>query len=123
MYKPDEIEMKEVSAIIIRDMQIGVSYYVLPYKGAAEEATIYRADKPHEDFRKAHAPIADIAKEWLEMDLVNAAGEELHLNVKKIKYVQSKKYGVGIKLTCSVWNFTFSDDAIKIETPTYYFGW
>lgn len=122
MYKPDEIEMKEVTAITIRDMQIGVSYNVYPYKGASEEATIYRADKPHEDFREAFRPIADIAKEWLEMDLINAAGEDLHMSIVKIKYVQSEKCGSGVKITCSVSGLKYSDGSIKLETPTYYRG-
>jgi len=122
MYKPDEIEQKIVSAIIIRDMQIGVSYNVYPYKGAPEEATIYRADKPHEDFREAVRPIADIAKKWLEMDLINAARKDLHMSIVKIKYVESSKHGSGVKLTCSVSGLKYSDESIKLGTPTYYLG-
>ena len=122
MYKPDEIETKRVSAIIMRDMQVGVSYDVIPYEGAPEEATIYRADKPHEDFREAAQSVMGIAKKWLEMDLVNAVRKELRLRIIKIKYVDSAKHGVGVKLTCSVSGLKYSDESIKLETPTYYLG-
>lgn len=120
MYRKDEIAIKKVAAIILKNGQIGVSYYVSPYSGNSEEATVYRCDKPHEDFMEAFAPIPEIAKEWLELNLINADGDKLLFRVDKIKFIESTKKGFGVKMMCHAYDLKYSDEAIKLSTPTYY---
>lgn len=120
MYKPDEIETKEVSTIIIDYDRIGVSYYVRPYDGAPEEATLFKANVPHEDFSSAFKPIQKIARKWLETTLINAEGQDLGFRVDKIKFVESAKKGRGVKIFGHIYGLTYSEGTIKIATPTYY---
>ena len=120
MYKPDEIETKEVSTIIIDYDRIGVSYYVRPYDGAPEEATLFKANVPHEDFSSAFKAIQKIARKWLETTLINAEGQDLGFRVDKIKFVESAKKGRGVKIFGHIYGLTYSEGTIKIAMPTYY---
>ena len=110
MYKSDEIALKKVYQIDVSGNQIGVTYYVMPIEGATEEGNLYRTDKPHQDFYEAAKPVPAIATE----------GQELKLNVDKIKFVDSKKFGRGVTIKCRLWNMKYSEDSLRLQTPTYY---
>lgn len=120
MYKPDEIAVKQVYQIDVSGSQIGVSYYVMPFEGATEEGNLYRTDKPHQDFFEAAKPVLAIAKKWLEIPMETTEGKELKLKVDKIKFVESKKFGHGVKIKCRLCDLKYSDENISLQTPTYY---
>lgn len=120
MYRPNEIAHKEVLAVFIDYGRIGVSYYVEPYDGAPEEATLFKANAPHEDFSKAFKPIPKIARKWLETTFVNAEGKELGFRVDKVKFIEAAKKGRGVKIFGHFRGLTYSDEKIKVATPTYW---
>ena len=120
MYKLDEIAIKKVYQIDVSGNQIGVTYYVMPIVGATEEGNLYCTDKPHQDFYEAAKPVLDIAKKWLEIPLLTTEGQELKLNVDKIKFTDSKKFGRGVTIKCRLWGLKYSNDSLRLQTPTYY---
>lgn len=120
MYKLDEIAIKKVYQIDVSGNQIGVSYYVMPIVGATEEGNLYRTDKPHQDFYEAAKPVPGIAEKWLEIPLQTTEGQELKLSVDKIKFTDSKKFGRGVTIKCRLWNLKYSNDSLRLQTPTYY---
>lgn len=85
-----------------------------------ESMSVTKYRDVHPDLRTAFAPIPEMIKRLLEIPLVNCYGEKLVMEPHKIKFVDSEKYGPGVKFTLSLNGLGLSDEKIVISTPTYY---
>lgn len=85
-----------------------------------ETMTVTKYRDVHPDLKAAFKPIPEMIKRLLEMPLVNCYGEVLEMVPHKIKFIESDKYGSGVKFTASLNGLGLSDEKITISTPSYY---
>lgn len=114
------MERHEVYSVAFSDGLWTVDYSVTPADGPMERCKITRGDRPHPDFICAYAPFLDMAARFLEVKLVNAFQKEMKLVVKNIKFGYHKKYGLSLRLTVECGPLSFSEDSIKLITPSFY---
>nr|DAL11029.1 MAG TPA_asm: hypothetical protein [Caudoviricetes sp.] len=97
-----------------------VNYEVIPAGASAETCIVSRTDKPHEDFIKLWLEVHKVATKMLEFPLENAEGTSMRLQVVKIKFLKSSKYGDGIQLVVQLWGLLYSLLPLRITTHKYY---
>lgn len=103
-------------------LTICYSVEVIKEDGAAtwESIAATKQRRVHPDFAEAFKPIVEIIARMLEFPLINSYSEKLEVYPLKIRFVDSSKYGKGVRFTVRLSNFAESDEKITITTPTYY---
>lgn len=97
-----------------------VDYSVTPGDRASERCKIIRADRPHPDFIDAFKPFIAMARRFVELPLVNLSKVPMELAVKNIKFDVHSKYGTSVRMAVECGPLSYSQDNIKLITPTFY---
>ena len=116
----NDCENFSVYAIGFNNGNLTVDYAITPVDNPPECCVVSRSDKPHSDFRQLWRQLTPIAKRFLEFPLKNEDGNDLHIQVVKVKYVNSKKFGEGYQLTVHLWNLVHSLVPLRVITHKFY---
>lgn len=116
----NDCENFSVYAISFNNGNLTVDYAITPVDNPPECCVVSRSDKPHSDFMQLWHQLTPIAKRFLEFPLQNEDGRDLHAQVVKVKYVNSKKFGEGYQLTVHLWNLIHSLVPLRVTTHKFY---
>lgn len=116
----NDCENYTVYAIGVNNGKLTVDYAITPVDNPPECCVVSRSDKPHSDFRQLWHQLTPIAKRFLEFPLKNEDGNDLHIQVVKVKYISSNKYGEGYQLTVHLWNLIHSLVPLRVTTHKFY---
>ncbi len=115
-----ECENYSIFAIGYNNGTVSISYEIRPIDAPSEQCIVNRSDKPHKDFIVLWQQLVQIAKRFLEFPLLNAAGEPLQIQIVKVKYIDSNKYGEGYQLTVNLWNLCYANLPLRLTTHKFY---
>ena len=116
----NDCENYSVYTISFNNGNLTVDYAITPVDSPPECCVVSRSDKPHSDFMQLWRQLTPIAKRFLEFPLKNEDGNDLHIQVVKVKYISSNKYGEGYQLTVHLWNLIHSLVPLRVTTHKFY---
>lgn len=116
----NDCENYSVYTISFNNGNLTVDYAITPVDSPPECCVVSRSDKPHSDFMQLWHQLNPIAKRFLEFPLLNEDRKDLHVQVVKVKYINSKKFGEGYQLTVHLWNLIHSLVPLKVITHKFY---
>lgn len=116
----NDCENYSVYTISFNNGNLTVDYTITPVDSPPECCVVSRSDKPHSDFMQLWHQLAPIAKRFLEFPLLNEDRKDLHVQVVKVKYINSKKFGEGYQLTVHLWNLVHSLVPLRVTTHKFY---
>ena len=116
----NDCENYSVYTISFNNGNLTVDYAITPVDSPPECCVVSRSDKPHSDFMQLWHQLTPIAKRFLEFPLLNEDRKDLHVQVVKVKYINSKKFGEGYQLTVHLWNLIHSLVPLRVITHKFY---
>ena len=117
------MEKHEVNSISLKGgitISFGVRVETEEGEYKSEHLTVTKFRTPHQDFKAAFEAIKPLAERMIELPLQNGLGERIQLVVSKIKFVEHKDYGAGVRIAANLYNLAFAEKNILINTPVYY---
>lgn len=102
------------------NFHVTVAYDVYYADGRHKYQNTSVLEEPHEDFMKRLIEVQYLAKQIIELPLLNLDEHECVLNIKSINYLASSKYGDGVKFKLAVEGLVNSQDPVIINSPNYY---
>lgn len=118
----DKVRSFEVYCIKIdeKSQKTTVSYGVNYSNGRTRRQSTSLYDKPHGDFTRWLVAMQVMAKSMIELPIQNKDGEVVILNIRSIIFLDSNKYGYGVKFKIAITGLTDSVDPVIIDSPKYF---
>ena len=102
------------------NFHVTVAYDVYYADGRHKGQNTTVLEEPHEDFMERIGEMQCLAQAIIELPLINENEYDCILNIKSINYLDSDKYGSGVKFKLAVEGLVNSKDPVIINTPSYY---
>ncbi len=104
------------------DGALTIDYRFIPLNSPKERRQrVKMMEVPHEDLRKAWQGMKEVFADMWGMPLVDAStGEKLEYYIRSIKFVNSAKYGDGLKITAAERGLERIANDMTLTTVTFY---